>query len=172
MHAPVAIDLLDWEHEDFLDEQLQIAATEGPRKTSKPLQITSHGFEDLVRILIVDDDENVASGIRMALILRGYDAYVCGSAEEALERLGETRWALVISDLQLPGVDGQHLLQRVADIQPDARRILITGFGTTDTEAWACREADDYLIKPFSTQRLVQAVQRLLPSEPIRDSDV
>ena len=40
-----------------------------------------------MRILIVDDDENVASGIRMALTLRGYDADVCGSAEEALERL-------------------------------------------------------------------------------------
>lgn len=125
-----------------------------------------------MRILIVDDDENVASGIRMALTLRGYDAEVCGSAEEALGRLQSSPWALVISDLRLPGIDGQHLLQRVAEIQPGARRILITGFGTTETEAWACSEADDYLIKPFSTQRLAQAVQRLLPSGTAEDPHV
>ena len=125
-----------------------------------------------MRILIVDDDENVASGIRMALTLRGYDADVCASAEEALERLQASPWALVISDLRLPGIDGQHLLQRVAEIQPGARRILITGFGTTDTEAWACSEADDYLIKPFSTQRLVQTVQQLLPAAAAEDFDV
>lgn len=123
-------------------------------------------------ILIVDDDENVASGIRMALTLRGYDVDVCGSAEEALERLQAKPWALVISDLRLPGLDGQHLLHRVAEIQPAARRILITGFGTTETEAWACSEADDYLIKPFSTQRLVQVVQRLLPPAATEELDV
>lgn len=116
-----------------------------------------------MRILIVDDDENVASGIRLALTLRGYDADACGSAEEALERLHEGHWALVITDLRLPGIDGQRLLRHVAQIQPDARRVLITGFGTTETEAWACSEADDYLIKPFSTQRLMQTVHRLLP---------
>ncbi len=125
-----------------------------------------------MRILIVDDDENVASGICMALTLRGYAAEVCGSAEEALDRLQASPWALVISDLRLPGVDGQQLLQLVAEIQPDARRILITGFGTTETEAWACGEADDYLIKPFSTQRLVRAVQRLLPSATEESPDV
>ena len=125
-----------------------------------------------MRILIVDDDENVASGIRMALALRGYDADICGSAEEALERLGESAWALVISDLRLPGIDGQHLLRTVADVQPAARRILITGFGTTETEAWACSEADDYLIKPFSTQRLLQTVQRLLPDATREKPDV
>jgi two-component system response regulator FlrC len=117
-----------------------------------------------VRILIVDDDENVASGIRMALTLRGYDAEACSSAEEALVRLQEGPWALVISDLRLPGIDGQHLLQHVAARQPAARRILITGFGTAETEAWACREADDYLAKPFSISQLLQAVQRLLPT--------
>lgn len=125
-----------------------------------------------MRILIVDDDENVASGIRMALLLSGYDADVCGSAEEALKRLDASPWALVISDLRLPGIDGQHLLRTVAEIQPTARRILITGFGTTETEAWACSEADDYLIKPFSTQRLLQTVHRLLSDTTREDSDV
>ena len=125
-----------------------------------------------MRILIVDDDENVASGICMALTLRGYDADVCGSAEEALERLETSSWALVISDLRLPGIDGQHLLRTVAEVQPAARRILITGFGTTETEAWACSEADDYLIKPFSTQRLLQTVHRLLPDTTREKPDV
>lgn len=125
-----------------------------------------------MRILIVDDDENVASGIRMALILRGYEAEVCGSAEEALERLDASPWELVISDLRLPGIDGQHLLRTVAEVQPGARRILITGFGTTATEAWACSAADDYLVKPFSAQRLTEAVQRLLPAATAPESNV
>ncbi len=81
-------------------------------------------------------------------------------------------WGLVISDLRLPGIDGQHLLRTVAEVQPAARRILITGFGTTETEAWACSEADDYLIKPFSTQRLLQTVHRLLPDTTREKPDV
>ncbi len=115
------------------------------------------------QILIVDDDENVAQGIRRALALHGYAAEACSSAETALERLSADSWALVISDLRLPGLDGRQLLRRVAEAWPDIRRVLITGFGTEETELWACREADDYLIKPFSTQRLLQTVQQLLP---------
>lgn len=111
------------------------------------------------RILIVDDDEHVAQGIQRALTLHGYAAETCGSAEAALEKLSEGSWGLVISDLRLPGLDGQELLRLVAAAWPDVRRILITGFGTAETELWACQEADDYLIKPFSIQRLLQTVE-------------
>ncbi len=61
-------------------------------------------------------------------------------------------------------MDGQHFLRQVAELQPAARRILITGFGTQETELWARQEIDDCLIKPFTAQRLLQAVQRLLPA--------
>ena len=71
----------------------------------------------------------------------------------------------MISDLRLPGMDGQHFLRHVAAMQPAARRILITGFGTPETELWARQEVDDCLIKPFTTQRLLQAVERYLPDE-------
>ena len=117
-----------------------------------------------MRILIVDDDEHVAAGIHRALTLSGYAAESCASAEEALERLCEQAWDLVISDLRLPGMNGQRFLHRVATLQPAARRILITGFGTPETELWVRQEVDDWLIKPFTTQQLVQAVQRLLPA--------
>jgi two-component system, NtrC family, response regulator PilR len=117
-----------------------------------------------VRILIVDDDEHVAAGIHRALTLSGYAAESCESAEEALERLCEQAWDLVISDLRLPGMNGQRFLHRVAMLQPAARRILITGFGTPETELWVRQEVDDWLIKPFTTQQLIQAVQRLLPA--------
>ena len=117
-----------------------------------------------MRILIVDDDEHVAAGIHRALTLTGYAAETCGSAEEALERLGEQAWDLVISDLRLPGMNGQRFLHRVATLQPAARRILITGFGTPETELWVRQEVDDWLSKPFTTQQLLQAVQRLFPA--------
>ena len=45
-----------------------------------------------------------------------------------------------------------------------ARRILITGFGTPETELWVRQEVDDWLSKPFTTQQLLQAVQRLFPA--------
>lgn len=124
------------------------------------------------RILIVDDDENVAQGIRRALTLHGYVAEACNSAEAALDKLSQGSWALIISDLRLPGSDGQQLLQYVAENWPDVRRVLITGFGTAEAELWACREADDYLIKPFSTQRLLQTVQQLVPPNAGATTDV
>jgi two-component system response regulator GlrR len=116
-------------------------------------------------ILIVDDDENVARGIQMALTLRGYHAVSCGSAEEALQRLHDAPWALVLSDLRLPDGDGQALLHQIAEAYPEVRRVLITGYGSAEIAAWASREADDYLVKPFSSQRLLQAVQRLVPQD-------
>lgn len=124
------------------------------------------------RILIVDDDEHVAQGIQRALTLHGYAAEACGSAEAALERLSKGSWGLVISDLRLPGLDGLQLLRLVIATWPDVRRILITGFGTPDTELRACQEADDYLIKPFSIQRLLQAVRQLIPPPDLAPSDV
>lgn len=114
-------------------------------------------------ILIVEDDENVAQGICRALTLHGYVAETCGSAEAALEKLGQGSWAMIISDLRLPGRDGQQLLQQVAETWPDVRRVLITGFGAVAIERWAQEQTDDYLVKPFSTQRLLQTVQRLVP---------
>ena len=64
----------------------------------------------------------------------------------------------------MPGCDGQKLLQQVAQTHPQTRRILTTGFGTPETELWASSQADDYLVKPFSTDRLVESVHRLLAS--------
>lgn len=115
------------------------------------------------KILIVDDDENVAQGICRALTLYGYNAETCNSAEAALDRLSQGSWALIISDLRLPGCDGQQLLVHVGKSWPTVRRILITGFGTAETELWALHQVDAYLVKPFSTQRLLQTVQQLLP---------
>lgn len=126
---------------------------------------------DTQQILIVEDDENVAAGIRMALTLRGYAAETCESGEEALDLLAEGAWALIISDLRLPGMDGQQLLRQAAQLQPQARRVLITGFGTPETELWACQEVDEYLVKPFTAQRLLEAIQRLLPGAAIQEFD-
>lgn len=113
------------------------------------------------RILVVEDDDHVAQGLLWALKLSGFEAEGCDSAEAALGRLTSSRFDLVVSDLRLPGMSGQALLERIAGCHPHIRTILITGFGSAEVQAWAAEHASAYLAKPFSAGQLVQTIDRI-----------
>ena len=115
-----------------------------------------------MRILIVDDDEHVAQGIRWMLSLQGYEVECHGSAEAAMTQLAAGACDLVISDLRLPGLSGLELFECMAVTWPQTRRILITGFGSNVDGAVVARLADDFLTKPFSSATLLAAVERTL----------
>jgi CheY-like chemotaxis protein/glycine cleavage system H lipoate-binding protein len=114
-------------------------------------------------VLVVDDDPVILDAVRKAL--RGDDLEIdtAGSAADALARLAERPYRLVITDLMMPGIDGLCLLGRIKDAGLDTRTILITGYPTIQSALQARRlGAFEYVTKPFTRQELRSVVVRAL----------
>ena len=126
------------------------------------------GKDHPARILLVEDSLGVARALVQALSLYEESAYhvdLCASGEEALAQLHEKPYDLLISDFRLPGVDGLELLERVRQVRPAMRTILITAYGSPEVEARARELATRYLPKPFHLRELLRQVDQAL-SEP------
>jgi CheY-like chemotaxis protein len=116
-------------------------------------------------ILLVDDDHFIRGVLRTFLIKQGYQVLVAASGEEAL-RLSEEHTAaldLVITDLIMPGMSGQEMVQRLLAGRPGLRVIYMSGY--SDECAGATQDPQVlslYLAKPFTMTDLGQAVKTLL----------
>lgn len=112
-------------------------------------------------ILIVEDDSELREALCDTLELAGYDFVEAESGEQALEVLEVRHVDMVISDVNMPGIDGHELLDRIRQQQPGLPVMLITAFGQVHKAVDAIRAgAVDYLMKPFAAQALVDAVER------------
>ena len=113
-------------------------------------------------ILIVDDDADFRTGLRMALEMKGYQVEEAAHGEEALAKLAEKPPLLVLLDLQMPVMNGREMLQRMR-ATPDHRDIpvvIISGFGF-EWEA-ELMGAQGYIGKPFEAQELEATIANLL----------
>jgi two-component system, NtrC family, sensor kinase len=114
------------------------------------------------RILIVDDEEQIRNLFAGCLSER-YTCVTAGDAQEALLRLASEDFALVISDVQMPGLNGVELLRRVTEHFPDTAVIMASGVDRTQRVLDAVRlGAYDYLIKPCDLDVLELSVERAL----------
>lgn len=113
------------------------------------------------RVLVADDDPAIRKALR--LILAAYDVREAGDGTEALRAFQEHGAELVLSDLQMPGMNGLELLRRVKAADDTAAFIILTGAGTVENAVQALRlDADDYLVKPFNVDEVTLACRRAL----------
>lgn len=117
-----------------------------------------------VRTLIVDDEEGIRFFLREALEQVEYEVVEASSGEEALDRLRETRFDLVMLDLMLGGrVDGIRVLESVKWRWPETVVIILTAHGSLDSALTAIREGvDGYLLKPTEPEELWRTVKSAL----------
>jgi len=115
-----------------------------------------------INILVVEDDQDMREFIQEVLFEKGYAVTLAANGKEALERLEETLFPIVISDLKMPVMDGITLLEEINKreaIKPFV--ILITAFGDIDDAIHLInRGAYDYIIKPFKLEQLLIAVRK------------
>jgi len=112
-------------------------------------------------ILLVDDEKHIRLSAGQTLELAGYDVIARDSAEKALELINDEWSGVLVSDINMPGMDGLALLKRVQVIDPDLPVILITGHGDISMAVGAMRDgAYDFIEKPFSTDLLLDIVRR------------
>ncbi|WP_150426996.1 sigma-54 dependent transcriptional regulator [Dechloromonas sp. CZR5] len=118
---------------------------------------------DNLKILIIEDDPDVALGCEQALQLEGLAAECVGSAELARRRLTADFPGIVISDIRLPGEDGLSLQRALQAIDPELPVVLITGHGDVSMAVQAMKDgAYDFLQKPFAPEQLVDIARRAL----------
>jgi DNA-binding NtrC family response regulator len=114
-------------------------------------------------ILVVDDESTIQEAIGCALREDGYQVDTADSGEEALRRLAQQEFDVILSDLKMPGLTGLDVLEQSRALNPRVGVILMTGYATVETAVEALRRgAGDYLLKPFELDALRVAVQRVL----------
>ena len=113
-------------------------------------------------ILIVDDDEDFRTGLRMALEMKGYQVEEASNGEEALTQLTAKPPLLVLLDLQMPVMNGREVLQRMRATpeQQEIPVVIISGFGF-EWEA-ELMGAQGYVGKPFEPEELEKTIAALL----------
>jgi len=104
------------------------------------------------RILVVDDEEGIRSFVAEALAVEGHEVATAADGREALRRLAERGFDLVLTDLRMPGLDGMEVVRRVRAEQPEVEVIVLTAHGTVDSAVEAMKlGAFDYLQKPVGS---------------------
>ncbi len=117
----------------------------------------------MTRILIVEDERNLALGLRVNLELEGYDVAVAETGEAALADVSSRRPDLVLLDLMLPGIDGYEVLSTLRSRGVDAPILILSARAEEIDKVRGFRAgADDYVTKPFGVMELVLRVHALL----------
>ena len=115
------------------------------------------------RILLAEDDESMRLFLERALTRAGYEVVSFSNGVDALERLKEEPFTLLLTDIVMPRMDGIELARRASELDPDLKIMFITGFAavTLSNAAEAPNDAR-VLSKPFHLKDLVDEVERLL----------
>src|SRR5207249_4754453 len=114
-------------------------------------------------ILVVDDEKAIQEILSFTLTAEGYEVATAGSGEEALSRVEQEDFDVILTDIVMPGVDGLEVLERSRLLNPRASVIVMTAYAALETAISALRGgACDFLEKPFEIEDLKQRVRRLL----------
>src|SRR5687767_1835051 len=125
--------------------------------------------ESRKHLLIVDDESALRETIAERLADHGFDVEQVSSGEDALQRLAEFAFDVLITDLRLPGVDGRRVLDAALDRYPDIIAIVITGFGTVKDAVDAIKQgAADFITKPFQFDALLHVLSSALEQRRLR----
>lgn len=122
------------------------------------------------RVLAVDDDRPLCEVLEARLGRRGYEISSAHEGEQALRLVREGSFDVVLADVNMPGLNGIELAERIAANRPDVPVIVITAFGSLDTAVAAIRAgAYDFITKPFEIEAVDLALERAIQHRALRE---
>lgn len=114
-------------------------------------------------VLIVDDDPQMRIALNEAIQRMGYDTTLCDNGINALDKLRHANYSMVVTDMNMPKMDGLSLLKEIRSRVGNLPVLVITGFGTVDNAVQSMKEgAADYLQKPFSFDSLKEMIDSVM----------
>src|SRR6187200_488067 len=128
--------------------------------------------ENQKHLLIVDDETALRSAIAERLTDHGFAVEQAGSGEDALQRLTDFAFDILITDLRLPGINGREVLDAALQRYPELIAIVITGYGTVKDAVDAIKQgAADFVTKPFQFDALLHVVQSALEQRRLKSEN-
>ncbi len=125
-----------------------------------------------LRVLVVDDEENIAELLRMALRYEGWDVEVALTGSKAASLAKQHRPDAVVLDMMLPDFDGMEVLKRLRTDQPDVPVLFLTARDSVeDRVAGLTAGGDDYVTKPFSLEEVVARLRALMRRAGARQAE-
>ncbi len=114
-------------------------------------------------ILVVDDEPLIRDTLAEYLTQEGFAVETCADGEKAITRVSETRFAVVLCDVQLPGLDGLELLDQLHRVSPETFVLMMTAYATVENAVEAFhRGAHDYLMKPLLLSEVLNKIRRVI----------
>ncbi len=116
-----------------------------------------------MKVLLVDDEADLASALAERLDMRGIEADWVNSGQEALDRAADNHYDLAVLDLKMPKIGGLELKARMQALYPHMRFIFLTGYGSEkDFQTVACESGEQcYLVKPVEIEDLIRLMREL-----------
>jgi len=122
-------------------------------------------------VLVVDDEKNIRQTLAQALVPMGLHVETAVNGEEALQKVRDAEFDLMLLDLKMPGVDGMGSCVRLSDVRPEIRIIIITAYGTVKNAVEAIKlGAVDFIEKPFSPREIRELVNSVLARDTLEPS--
>jgi DNA-binding NtrC family response regulator len=115
------------------------------------------------KVLIVDDEKVIRDSLELLLKDEGYKADTSTDGEDALQKIKQEDYDIVITDIKMPKLDGIELMQKARDVSPNSFFIIMTAYASVNTAIEALRKgAYDYLIKPVEFDDVILRLKRLI----------
>jgi CheY-like chemotaxis protein len=158
--------VLNMQHEGVAfmpyEELKQNVARMTAKEPERPADVIEFSKETMpAEILVIDDEVAVNNNIRKILSKKGFNVDQAVTKSEALEKIEENAYALVLLDLKIPEVNGLELLKAIRDQRPDTMVIIITGYASIETAVESSRlGAVDYIPKPFTPDEIRNATEK------------
>jgi len=115
------------------------------------------------RVLLIDDEKDIVRTFTLFLEKFGYSVDSASGGREALAKLGENPYHVVIFDYRLPDISGTDLLRRANELQPAAVKVMLTGFPSLENAAESLSlGADSYLLKPVDMNEVLAVIEEKL----------
>jgi DNA-binding NtrC family response regulator len=115
------------------------------------------------KILVVDDEPIVCERLKPALEKVGFEVETYTDSQNAIDRLAEERFDVVVTDIKMKGPDGLDILHFIKQQSPATQVVIITGFATVDSATEAMKSgAADFIAKPFKIRQLRDLILRIV----------